>query len=61
MELTTKQFEELWEVVHKTRKGSKKITVPKAHLENLLMDYAKLYDQVHNEFQDANLRWKRSP
>lgn len=59
MELSLIEFEELWDAIHKTRKHTKHVTVFKRSLENLLMDYAKLYDEVHADHTARQARWTR--
>ena len=57
--LSTAQFEELWDVIHTARPTTKAVKVSKDALEGLLIDYGQLYSVVE-ERGDTNSRWRRT-
>ena len=46
LKTSLQQFEEIWAKVDKTRSTSKTVTVSKQGLMNLLMDHAKMWDEL---------------
>ena len=56
--LSKPDFDDLWDAIHRSRKHSKHVDVPKRLLENLLMDYADLYDKVNGTPGGRAARWK---